>query len=90
MRKLIFAINSTLDGLCDHSLFYPDEETMTYFTHLTQDADTFIYGRKTYELMVPFWPDMAKNTPGENVRKVETEFARAVNAVINIILWFTR
>jgi dihydrofolate reductase len=87
MRKVIFAINTTLDGFCDHTLFYPDEETMEYFTHLTRNADTFVYGRKTYELMVPYWPDVAKNTPGENDRKADIEFARAFNAVGKIIVF---
>ncbi len=87
MRKLIFAINTSLDGRCDHTQFYPDEETMEYFTRLTLDADTFFYGRKTYELMVPYWPDMAKKPPGENDRKVDIEFAKAYDAVEKIIVF---
>ena len=87
MRNLIFAINTTLDGCCDHTKFYPDEETMEYFTHLTRDADTFLYGRKTYELMVPYWPDVAKNPSGQNDRKVDIEFARAFDAVDKIIVF---
>ena len=85
MRKLIFAINTTLDGCCDHTKFNPDEETMEYFTHLTRDAGTFLYGRKTYQLMVPFWPDTAKNHSGQ--RKVEIEFAQAFDAVKNIVVF---
>ena len=87
MRKVIFAINMSLNGCCGHTLFYPDEETMAYFTLLTRNADTFIYGRKTYQLMVPYWPDLAKNTPGENDRKVDIEFARAFDAVSKIIVF---
>jgi hypothetical protein len=34
MRKLIFAINITLDGCCDHTKQFVDEETLEYFTHL--------------------------------------------------------
>ena len=64
MRNLIFAINITLDGCCDHTKFNPDDETLEYFTHLTRDADTFLYGRKTYQLMVPYWPDVAKDPSG--------------------------
>lgn len=85
MRKLIFSINLTLDGCCDHTKFYPDEETMAYFTHLTQDADTFLYGRKTYQLMVPFWPDVAKKTSGG--RKADIEFAEAFDAVSKIVVF---
>ncbi|OQP60619.1 hypothetical protein A3860_32925 [Niastella vici] len=64
MRNVIFAINTTLDGFCDHTKFNPDEETMAYFTQLTRDADTFVYGRKTYQLMVPYWPDVLKDHTG--------------------------
>ena len=61
MRKVIYDINLTVDGCCDHSKFNPDEETFAYITHLMRDADTFLYGRKTYQLMVPYWPDVAKS-----------------------------
>jgi len=85
MRNVIFAINTTLDGCCDHTKFNPDEETMDYFTHLTRDADTFLYGRKTYQLMVPFWPDIAKNHSGQ--AKADIEFAQAFVAVDKIIVF---
>jgi dihydrofolate reductase len=85
MRNLIFAINTTLDGCCDHTKFSPEEETMEYFTHLTRDADTFLYGRKTYQLMVPYWPDIAKDHSGQT--KAEIEFAEAFNAIDKIIVF---
>jgi dihydrofolate reductase len=85
MRNLIYAINTTLDGCCDHTKFYPDEEMMDYFTHLTREADTFLYGRKTYQLMVPYWPDVAKNSSGD--RKADIEFAQAFDAVDKIIVF---
>src|ERR1700743_2208245 len=80
MRKLIYAINTTLDGCVDHTKFYPDEETFAYFIQLTRDTDTFLYGRKTYQLMVPYWPDAAKEDPAD-------EFARAFDAVEKIIVF---
>jgi hypothetical protein len=43
MRNLIYAINVTLDGCCDHTKFNPDEETFEYFMHLLRDTDTFVY-----------------------------------------------
>ena len=85
MRKLVYAINTTLDGCIDHTKFYPDEETMEYFTHLTRDADTFLYGRKTYQLMVPYWPDVAKNPSGRTTAAIE--FAQAFDAVDKIIVF---
>jgi dihydrofolate reductase len=85
MRNVIFAINITLDGCCDHTKFNPDEETFEYFTHLTRDADTFLYGRKTYQLMVPYWPDVAKNHSGRT--KAGNEFAQAFDAINKIIVF---
>jgi dihydrofolate reductase len=83
MRNVIFAINITLDGCCDHTKFNPDEETLEYFTHLTRDADTFLYGRKTYQLMVPYWPDVAKNHSGQT--KADIEFAQAFVSINKIV-----
>jgi dihydrofolate reductase len=85
MRNVIYAINITLDGCCDHTKFNPDDETLEYFTHLTRDADTFVYGRKTYQLMVPYWPDVAKN-PSEQT-KADYEFAKAFDAINKIIVF---
>ena len=73
MRKLIFAINITLDGCCDHTKQFVDEEQLEYFTHLTRDADLQVFGRKTYELMVPYWPDVLKD---QSATKADAEFAR--------------
>ena len=87
MRKLVYAINTTLDGCIDHTKFYPDEEVMVYFTNLTRDADTFLYGRKTYELMVPYWPDVAKTPPGQDDREVDIEYAKAFDAVEKIVVF---
>ena len=85
MRNLVFAINTTLDCCCDHTKFGPDEETFEYFTHLTRDADTFVYGRKTYQLMVPYWPDVAKSPSGQT--KADYEFALAFDAIKKIIVF---
>jgi dihydrofolate reductase len=82
MRNLIFAINITLDGCCDHTKQFVDEETLEYFTHLTREADLQVFGRKTYQLMVPYWPDVLKN-PSET--KADTEFARAFDSVKKIV-----
>ena len=86
MRKLVFAINTTLDGVVDHmKIGPPDEETGEYFVHLTREAGTFLYGRKTYQLMVPYWPDVAKNLSGPPTAR--SEFARAFVAVGNIVVF---
>src|SRR4029077_15177196 len=82
MRKLIYAINITLDGCVDHSKQFVDEEQLEHFTHLTREADLQVFGRKTYQLMVPYWPDVLKN---QSETKAETEFAREFVAINKIV-----
>jgi dihydrofolate reductase len=74
MRSVIFAINLTIDGCFGHTKVIPDVEVLEYFTELTRDADLQVFGRKTYQIMVPYWPEVAKN-PSET--KAEREFAEA-------------
>ena len=62
MRNLIYAINVTLDGCCDHTKMIADEELLEHYIRLLRDVDLFVYGRKTYQLMVPYWPDIAKTS----------------------------
>ena len=78
MRNLIFAINLSLDGCCDHTKLSGDEEVHEYFAQLLRDVDLLVYGRKTYQLMVPFWPDVAKNHSGQT--KAMNDFAEAFDS----------
>jgi dihydrofolate reductase len=82
MRNVIYAINITLDGCCDHTKTIADEELLEHYTHLLQDADLLVYGRKTYQLMVPYWPDIAKNHSGT---RAEIEFARAFDSINKVV-----
>ncbi len=74
MRNVIYAINVTLDGCCDHTKFNPDEGMLEHYTQLLRDVDLLVYGRTTYQLMVPYWPDVAKN-PSET--RADIQFAQA-------------
>jgi dihydrofolate reductase len=82
MRKLIFAINITLDGCCDHTKTIADEELLEYYTHLMRDVDLQVFGRKTYQLMVPYWPDVAKNC---SETKASHEFAKTFDSINKIV-----
>ncbi len=74
MRNVIFAINVSLDGCFDHTAVNPDDEILEYFTHLTREADLQVFGRKTWQLMVPYWPEVAKDP---SASKADKEFAQA-------------
>ncbi|HKR84028.1 MAG TPA: dihydrofolate reductase family protein [Terriglobales bacterium] len=82
MRNVIYAINVTLDGCCDHTKMIADEEIHQYFTHVMRDVDLLVFGRKTYQLMVPFWPDVAKN---HSQTKAMNEFADAFDSINKIV-----
>jgi dihydrofolate reductase len=85
MRKVIFAINMTLDGCCDHTKQIANEEVHDYFTELQYEADVLVYGRKTYQLMVPFWPDLAKTQSAPT--KAMNDFALAFDAIGKIVVF---
>jgi dihydrofolate reductase len=78
MRNVIFAINVTLDGCVDHTKFNPAEDLLEHYTRLLRDdAGVLVYGRKTYQLMVPYWPDIAKS---QSETKADIEFAQAFDS----------
>jgi len=79
----MFAMNISIDGCYEHTHFSPNEELMDYFTRLMQDTGLIVYGRKTYDLIIPFWPEVAKNksgTPGD------IAFAEAMSPIEKIVL----
>jgi dihydrofolate reductase len=83
MRKVVFAMNISIDGCYDHTHFSPNNELMDYFTRIMLDTGVIVYGRKTYELMIPYWPEVAKNktgTPGD------IAFAEAMAPIEKIVL----
>src|SRR6476660_1177348 len=82
MRNLIFGINITLDGCVDHTRQVADDETHEYFTDLLREADLLVYGRITYQLMVPFWPEVAKS---QSMTRASNEFAEAFVSINKIV-----
>jgi dihydrofolate reductase len=82
MRKIVYGINLTADGCCDHTKGIASEEIHKYFTDLLRDVDLIIYGRITYELMVPFWPKVAKNKSGP---ETVLEFAQTFSAIPKVV-----
>lgn len=82
MRKIVFAINITIDGYCGHESMFADDELHEYFTQLLRDSDVDIFGRKTYHLMYPYWHDVAEN---QSESKAINEFARVFDAMPKIV-----
>lgn len=79
----MFAMNISIDGCYDHNFANPDNELMDYFTSLMLDTGLIVYGRKTYELMVPYWPDVVKNRTGT---PCDIAFAEAMTPIEKIVV----
>src|SRR6185503_10036226 len=82
MRKLIAAINMTLDGFCNHEAGIADDEIHEHYNELLRSGDTLIYGRITYQLMESYWPSVVKNPTGN---KPMDEFAVLIDNISKIV-----
>jgi len=82
MRKLIAAINMTLDGFCNHTAIIADDEIHEHYNELLRNADTLLYGRITYQLMESYWPAVVKDPTGN---KPTDEFAVLIDNISKIV-----
>src|SRR4051794_10662490 len=85
MRKLIAAINMTLDGYCDHTAIIADDEIHQHYNELLSSADIIIYGRITYQLM-EYWQTVVENPTGN---KPTDEFAVTIDNISKIVFSHT-
>jgi len=85
MRKVIAAINMTLDGICDHTAGVPDEDLHQHYAELLDNADVILYGRTTYQLM-QFWQALLKKPSGE---KSMDDFALSIDRIPKIVFSHT-
>jgi dihydrofolate reductase len=86
MRKLVAAINMTVDGFCDHTAGIVDDEIHQHYTELIRSADTILYGRITYQLMESYWPTVVTNPTGN---KPTDDFAVAIDKISKIVFSHT-
>jgi dihydrofolate reductase len=85
MRKLIAAMNMTINGFCDHTVMMADDEIHQHYTELLKTADAILYGRITYQLM-EYWPTVVKNPTGN---KAMDEFAVTIDNISKIVFSHT-
>lgn len=81
MRKVIAAINMTIDGICDHTAGIPDEELHDHYADLLNNAGTILYGRITYQLM-QYWQTLLVHPSGE---KSMDDFAVAIDRIEKLV-----
>ena len=67
MAQLIVSMNLSLDGYIeaqgqdDGSWLRIDEVVHRAFNELAASAEACLYGRKVYEVMIPYWPDAVED-----------------------------
>ncbi|MFD0794251.1 dihydrofolate reductase family protein [Mucilaginibacter litoreus] len=83
MRNVICALNISIDGCYDHEKLSGYPEVHEYFTELLKGVDLDITGRKMYELMKPYWDEVAKKRSGG---KTDTDFADTFTAIESIVV----
>lgn len=86
MRKVVFAINIGADGYCGHEGMVPSEESYHFFTTLLRNSSVLLFGRITYQLMVPYWPNIAKS---QEESAPVNEFARVFDSLDKVVFTTT-
>lgn len=83
MRKVIAAINITIDGFCDHTVMVAaDDELHEHYSDLLSNAGVLVYGRVTYQMMEEYWPSIIRNPTGNSATD---RFAVAMDKVPKIV-----
>lgn len=88
MRKLVSFMHVSLDGFVagpkgEMDWIIVDEEIFDYAGYRTNEADTALYGRVTYEMMEGYWPTAADQP---NASKHDIEHSAWYKKVDKIIL----
>lgn len=86
MRKVIAAINMTIDGFCDHTAGIADDELHQHYNELLGKAGILLYGRVTYQLMESYWPSLVKNPTGN---KPMDDFALLIQNIPKLVFSHT-
>ena len=82
MRKVIFAINITINGFADHTVGIVDAELHNFFSDILDNADVILFGKKTYQLMESYWPNAWKDSGSTESEK---RFADKINPIKKIV-----
>ena len=88
MRNLIFFMHTSLDGFVagpngEMNWIKVDEEMFDFVATMTDQADTALYGRVTYEMMQSYWPKAGEQP---NASKHDKEHSAWYNKVSKIVL----
>lgn len=87
MRKLIYLMNTSLDGYVEDANGSLDgmttnDELHQFFNDQERDFEVSLYGRRLYQTMYPHWSTAEQNPDTPAVQK---EYARIWNAIPRIV-----
>lgn len=85
MRKVNAAINTTIDGFCDHTADIADQELHDHYTALLNNSGVVLYGRITFELM-SYWKPFLDKPSGDSSLD---DFAKAIDRIPKVIFSHT-
>jgi dihydrofolate reductase len=88
MRKIILSLHTTLDGFVagpngEMDWIKINNEIFGLVGNLTDEADTALYGRNTYEMMDSYWPTAAD---GPNATKHDVAHSKWYNQSEKVVL----
>ena len=87
-RRIILSMHTSLDGFVagpngEMDWIKVDNELFDHVGQLTDEADTALYGRVTYQMMEGYWPNAADQP---NASKHDIEHSRWYKEVSKIVL----
>ncbi len=88
MRKLVLLMHTSLDGFVagpngEMDWIYVDDEMFNIAGERTNEADTALYGRITYQMMESYWPTAASQPAAT---KHDIEHSAWYNSVRKVVL----
>ncbi|HVK59910.1 MAG TPA: dihydrofolate reductase family protein [Bdellovibrionales bacterium] len=82
MRKLVVAVNISLDGYADHTVADGGDDLHEFFSGLLDETGIELFGRVTYQMMESYWPYAHENPAAS---KKDLDFADKFNAIPKIV-----
>src|SRR5512135_2068676 len=90
MRPLLYTINVTLDGCCDHREGFVDEDLHRHAAENVARADALLFGRVTYQMMEEAWrPPARTGVKPDWMEPWMLPFARTIDAAKKYVVWST-
>ena len=85
MRKLKLQMQMTINGYVggpngnnDWMTWNPDDEFLAFLVSLINSSDTLLLGRKTAEVIIPYWEDTAEKNPAHPFAKKIADLPKVV------------